>query len=43
MAKKTIKPVAKKSNKAKKLSGKKELAKAQTLLSTFNLRSPNIG
>lgn len=43
MAKKTIKPVAKKSKKAKKLGGKKELAKAQTLMSTFNLRSPSIG
>jgi hypothetical protein len=28
---KKIKPVAKKSNSSKKLSGKKELAKAQTL------------
>lgn len=39
MAKK-IKLVAKKSNKAKKLSGKKELSKTQTLNRAFNLRSP---
>jgi hypothetical protein len=42
MVKKT-KPVAKKSIKAKKLSGKKELAKAQTLISVANLRGGGPG
>lgn len=32
MTSKKIKPVAKKSNKSKKLNSKKELAKAQTLV-----------
>ena len=35
MAKKIRKPAAKKSSKAKKLSGKKPLAKAQTLYARF--------
>jgi hypothetical protein len=37
---KKIKPVAKRSNKAKKPQGKKDLAKAQTLVGRNLLRSP---
>jgi hypothetical protein len=40
MAKKTNKPVAKKSKKGKKITAKKELAKAQTLMGIRNLRVP---
>jgi hypothetical protein len=39
MAAKQIKPVAKKAKKAKKLTGKKELAKAQTLKGMKTLRA----
>lgn len=39
MAVKQIKPVAKKAKNAKKLTGKKELAKAQTLKSVTSLRA----
>lgn len=44
MAQKTItqkkdKPIAKKAGKGKKLAGKKELAKAQTLMGIRSLRS----
>lgn len=39
MAQKKDKPVAKKASKAKKLAGKKELAKAQTLMGIRSLRA----